>query len=243
MVLGIQKQSGESHGVITRVARELGIGSWAGRMTWRVQAVADLPGRGPGDMRGHDHRPPCLVVAAARFEQRRVERADPQLRDPQLDITGRGRQGSRATTVALVRARVGPLMELGSDRCRELRIDQVLHPAFHQPAEQISRVRVAQTRDKVGVHLRRDALIEFHEGVLRRGRHLVVTRRQAARNIPTAPARRCLSQILLVAPGPSTRWVGWGRRSPSGSSQGGGCHSRQVVAQGLVPQLGRQVRG
>ena len=112
----------------------------------RPDEIVDLPGRGAGDVRGHDHRPQRLVHPPARLQQRREERPDPQLRDPQLDVTGRRRQQCGSGPVALVGAGVGSFVGLSADHRGELGVDQVLHSSFEQPAEQVLRLSPSPRR-------------------------------------------------------------------------------------------------
>jgi len=90
------------------------------------------------------------VDPPAGFQQAREERTDPQLRDPQLDITRRGRQQTGPGPVALVGPCLGPLVGLGTDRRAERSVNQVLHPPFEQPAEQVLAVTITETADQVG---------------------------------------------------------------------------------------------
>ena len=76
----------------------------------RPDQVVDLPRRGAGRVGGHDHAPQGLVDPPARLQQRREERPDPHLRDPQLDIARRRRQQPAAAAVALVRPGIGALV-------------------------------------------------------------------------------------------------------------------------------------
>jgi hypothetical protein len=78
-----------------------------------------------------------------------VEAPDTQLRDPQLHIACRRRQGTGPRTVALVGASVGALVGLSTDRSRQLGVDQVLHPPLHQTTEQVSRVGITKPGNKV----------------------------------------------------------------------------------------------
>ena len=111
--------------------------------------VVDLAGRGPGRVRGHDHTPQCLVDPAAGLEQAREERPDPNLRDPQLDIAGRGRQHPRAGAVPLVRSGLAAFVWSGTDRGGQLGVDQVLHALLEQPAEQFLAVTIPEARQQV----------------------------------------------------------------------------------------------
>ena len=74
--------------------------------------------------------PQGLIDPAARLQQRREERPDPHLRDPQLDVTRRCRQQPGPGPVALVRAGLDPLVRRGADRRGELGVDQLLHPVL-----------------------------------------------------------------------------------------------------------------
>ena len=85
-----------------------------------VDEVVDLPGRGAGDVRGHDHRPQRLIHPPTRLQQAREERPDTQLRDAQLDVTSRGRQRALPGAVALVGSGVGSFVELRADRRGQL---------------------------------------------------------------------------------------------------------------------------
>jgi hypothetical protein len=63
----------------------------------------------------HDDGQQGPVDAAARLQQRREERALPQLGDAQLHITGLGRQQPRAGAVAMGGAGVGALIPASAD--------------------------------------------------------------------------------------------------------------------------------
>jgi hypothetical protein len=74
----------------------------------------------------HHHREQRLVDPPPAFQQRREERAGAQLRDPQLQIPGRGREDAGSRAVALGGAALGALVPAGADHRGELRLDQRL---------------------------------------------------------------------------------------------------------------------
>jgi hypothetical protein len=57
----------------------------------------------------------------------------PSFGNPQLEVTGRGRQGPATVSVALVGAGVGALVDGGADRLGELGLDQSLIDPRHDP--------------------------------------------------------------------------------------------------------------
>jgi len=74
----------------------------------------------------HDHGEQCLVDPTTAFQQRREERPLPELRDPQLQIPRRRRQGPRAGAVALRGACRGAFERGGADERGRFRVDQLL---------------------------------------------------------------------------------------------------------------------
>ena len=120
--------------------------------TQRLHQVVDLPRRGAGDVRGHDHRPQRFVDPPARLEQLREERALAELGDTDLDITARCRDQLRAMPVALRHALAGAFAGCGTDRRGELGFDQLLQRDSEDVAQRRRETRIGaeQTRGKVG---------------------------------------------------------------------------------------------
>jgi hypothetical protein len=79
-----------------------------------------------------------LIHPAAAFEQRGVERAAAQFRDPQLQIPGCGRQDPGAVAVAQVGAVLGAFVQGGADGVGELGLDQGLVDGFGGLADTIA---------------------------------------------------------------------------------------------------------
>jgi hypothetical protein len=85
----------------------------------------------------HHHREQRPVNAPAPLQQRREERPLTELGDLELDITGWSRQQARPMTVALVRARLGSLMRLGTDERGRFRLDQLLQDPLQAGADPV----------------------------------------------------------------------------------------------------------
>jgi hypothetical protein len=85
----------------------------------------------------HHHREQRLIDAPAPLQQRREERAGPQLRDPQLQIPRRGRERARSGAVALGGAGVGALVRGRADHRGELGLDQGLVDRGGRRAESV----------------------------------------------------------------------------------------------------------
>ena len=91
-----------------------------------LHQVIDLPGAHAMQVCLHDHREQRLVDPAPALQQAREERSRPQLRDPQLQISGRRGQQSLSGPVSDRRAALGAFQEAGTDHALGLRIDQRL---------------------------------------------------------------------------------------------------------------------
>src|SRR5690606_18589479 len=111
--------------------------------------IVNLPGRGAGDIGGHDHRPQRPIHPTTWLQQRREERTLPNLRNPQFDVTGRSRQHPRTNSVPPVGSRLGSLMRFGADRLRQLGVDQLLECFLHQVTEQKPDLVTAKLCDKL----------------------------------------------------------------------------------------------
>ena len=94
----------------------------------------------------HDDRQQGPVDAAARFQQRREERALPQLGDAQLDITGLGGQQPPAGAVAMGGACVGALVPASADVLGGLGVDQGLQ---HQGQALADDVQVTASTQRI----------------------------------------------------------------------------------------------
>ena len=92
----------------------------------RFDEIVDFPGRGPGDVGGHDHRPQGPVDTPAGFEQLGEERTGAQFRDTDLDVPGGGRHQLRAMPVALRDTFGCAFTGSGADRRGQLGLDQLL---------------------------------------------------------------------------------------------------------------------
>lgn len=120
--------------------------------TERLHEVVDLAGRGASDVRRHDHRPQRPIDPPARLEQFREVAPRSQLRDPDLDITRRGRQQLRAVSVALRRALRGALARRRADLGRQIGLDQFLQRRREDVAQRARQRGIAadKTRGKIG---------------------------------------------------------------------------------------------
>jgi hypothetical protein len=94
--------------------------------TQGLDQVVDLAGGGAVQVGLHDHREQRLIHPPAAFQQRREERPGPQLRDPQLQIPGRGRERLGAVPVALRDPLAGAFVRAGADHRGQLGLDQRL---------------------------------------------------------------------------------------------------------------------
>jgi hypothetical protein len=74
----------------------------------------------------HDHRQQGPVDPASGLQQRREERALPELGDAQFDIAGLGRQQPRSGSVAMGGALLAPLIGPSADVLGGLGLDQCL---------------------------------------------------------------------------------------------------------------------
>src|SRR4051794_37181758 len=88
----------------------------------------------------HHHRVQRLIDPAPRLEDDREERALTQLRDPQPDVTGLGRQGPVPVPVPFGRAGRGPFVPGRADRLGGLGLDQLLQHHPDRLADQIHAV-------------------------------------------------------------------------------------------------------
>ena len=119
--------------------------------TRRCPRRARAPPRGRRRVRGHaahvrldHHREQRPVDATSPLKDRGEEAAPPQLADPQLHVAGLGRQQPGRGAVALVRARVRPLVALGADHLGGLRFDERLE---HHPDAASTHIAVAACAD------------------------------------------------------------------------------------------------
>lgn len=78
------------------------------------------------DVSLHHHREQGLIDPAAALQQRREERPRPQLRDPQIQIPGRGRQRPRTGAVADRDTTLRAFIRGRADERGRLRVDQLL---------------------------------------------------------------------------------------------------------------------
>jgi hypothetical protein len=74
----------------------------------------------------HHHGEQRLVDPPAPFQQSREERADPQLRDSQIQFPGRCRQHPSSGSVAVGGALIGALERASADKRGRLPLDQLL---------------------------------------------------------------------------------------------------------------------
>src|SRR3954452_20454284 len=109
----------------------------AGVDAQRGDQVVDRAGRHAADVGLHHHRIQGLVDAAAGFEDDREERPLPQLRDPQLDVTGLGGQQPVTCAVTLGHPGTGAFVLRGADQLGRLGFDQLLHDHPNRLADQI----------------------------------------------------------------------------------------------------------
>ena len=86
-------------------------------------------------IRFHHHRIQRLVDPAASFQQRREERAGPQLGDLDLDIAAGGGHGLRSMSVAVRYPGVGAFVAAGAELVGGLGFDQRLQAGADQFGE------------------------------------------------------------------------------------------------------------
>jgi hypothetical protein len=87
-----------------------------------LDQVVDLAGAHAMQMGLHDDREQDLVDPPAALQQAREERPGPQLRDPQFQVSRRGRQRPGTGSVADRRAGLGALPGPGADHALGLRV-------------------------------------------------------------------------------------------------------------------------
>jgi hypothetical protein len=103
----------------------------------RLDQIVDRPGQDAVQVGLHHHREQRLIHPPPAFQQRREERPGPQLRDPQLQIPGRGRQDPRPMPVPLGQPRLGPPVRAGADHRRQLGLDQRLIDRARGPPDPV----------------------------------------------------------------------------------------------------------
>ena len=125
-------------------AAHLGLGD-PGLEAERGDEVVDLAGAHAMHVGLHHHREQRPVDPAPPLQHRGEERPAAQLRDPQLDVARFGRQQPRPSAVALVRARLGALVQAGADHLRRLGVDQRLE---HHLDARTDHVHIATGTDR-----------------------------------------------------------------------------------------------
>jgi hypothetical protein len=95
-------------------------------------------------IRLHHHRKQCLVHPAAPLQQRREERAGPQPRDLQVQITGHGREHPRPVPIAVIRALRCPLVRHRTDHRRQLGLNQRLVDRLCRHADPLLDIRASK---------------------------------------------------------------------------------------------------
>ena len=85
----------------------------------------------------HHNREQRLIDAAAPLEQGGEERPGAQLRDLQIEVSGRGAQRPGSGAVAVGGAVAGAFERGGADECARFRIDQFLIQRFGRDADAV----------------------------------------------------------------------------------------------------------
>jgi hypothetical protein len=127
-----------------------------------LDQVIDFAGGGAMHIGLHDHRQQRPVDPAARLQQRREERALPQLRDAQLHIAGLGRQQPGAGAVAVGGALLGSLIGPSADALGGLDLDQRLEHQGEPLADDVQVTASAQCIQQLG----QGRLVQGHRGEL-----------------------------------------------------------------------------
>ena len=121
----------------------LGLGD-AGVGAERDHEIVDAAGGDAVDVGLHHHRIQGLVDPAAGFENAGEERALPQLRDPQLDVAGLGRQQLRAGAVAFGHSVLAAFVAVGADNPGGFELDQLLQHGADRLADHVNAVAGAE---------------------------------------------------------------------------------------------------
>lgn len=111
--------------------------------------VVDLAHARARHVRLHHHGEQRLVDPPAALQQRREERASPQLRDRQLQVPRRGRQGPGPVPVALHGPGIPALTPLGTDQGRDLRLDELLEHHLDRGADHVHPIGGIQRVEQV----------------------------------------------------------------------------------------------
>jgi hypothetical protein len=127
-----------------------------------LDQVVDLASGGAVHIGLHHDRQQRPVDATAGLQQRREERAFPQFRDAQLDITGLGRQQPGASAVAVGGASLSALVAARADLLGGFGLDQRLEDQGERLADDIQVTAGAQCIQQ----LVQGRLVEGHRGGL-----------------------------------------------------------------------------
>ena len=111
--------------------------------------VVDLAGRDTVDVGLHHHGEQRLIDAAAPLQQGGEERALPQLRDPQIQVSGSRRQRPGSGPVAVGRAVAAALKRANTDERGCFRIDQLLIERFGREPEPVGDIGEFQLGEQV----------------------------------------------------------------------------------------------
>jgi len=112
--------------------------------TQRLDQIVDLAHRCARHVGLHHHREQRLIDPPPTLQQAREERADPQLRDRQLHIAGRGGQHSVTVAVALRGPAIGALVRAGADHRRGFGFDELLQDHLQRGTYHVLGVRHLQ---------------------------------------------------------------------------------------------------
>jgi hypothetical protein len=112
--------------------------------------VVDLARADAVDIGLHDDGPEGPVDPSSGFQERREERAGPELGDAQLDITRLRAEQPAPTPVAVGRPGVGPLVPRGADRLVGLELDELLEDEGHRVAHDVGAAAGADGVEQLG---------------------------------------------------------------------------------------------
>ena len=114
-----------------------------------LDEVIDLTGGHAVNVGLHHDREQGLIDPATPLQQRREERPRPQLRDPQIQIPGRGGQRPRTRPVADCDTALGALIRSSADERGRFRVDQFLVELLRREPDPVADIGGLQFPEKL----------------------------------------------------------------------------------------------
>lgn len=114
-----------------------------------LDEIVDLASGHAVDVGLHHDREQGLIDPATPLQQRREERPLPQLRDPQIQIPGRGRKRPSTRPVADRDTTLGAFIRSGADERGRLRVDQLLVELLRREPDPVADVGGLQFPEKL----------------------------------------------------------------------------------------------